>query len=120
MLDNIQPPNLLTKATTTQTGLSIGMRIFSQAIFQASIEGTSGTCTATVLLYGSNDPTADTSQVNSANCLLTTFSLSGTGLGAGISCNNSVYAVLAPYRKFWAQVTAIGGTGTAVSVWAAV
>jgi hypothetical protein len=98
----------------------LGLQLNNQAIFHCSIEGTSGTVAATVELYGSMDDTIQSSIANAAKSLLATFSLSGTGAGAGISAASDVWPVAVPYKYFWGKVTAISGTGAQVSLWAGV
>lgn len=116
--------NLLSKATATAVG-SVAKVPFpngGQAIFQAILEGTSGAVSATVALYGSNDSLCLESQTNAAKETLVTFSLSGTGNGvdgAGARSDSAVASVQAPYKYFWAEVTAISGTGAQVTLNAA-
>ncbi len=108
---------LLDRAAATVTG-SARRYVLSQPIaVQASIEGTSGTVTASVTLYGSNDEDNVGAPDNAAAVGLKTFSLSGTGVGAGLSAASDVYALDTQYRFVWAKLTAISGTGATVSVW---
>jgi hypothetical protein len=118
-MDTRQLYTLLSEATTTRSGASTELRFNNggQAIVQAILEGTSGTVTATVQLYGSNDPICQSNQTNAAAQLIATFSLSGTGAGldgAGARADSAVASVYAPYRWFWGKVTAISGTGASV------
>ena len=81
--------------------------------FQIWITGTSGTVSATVKIWGSNDPTCLTSQSNAAKSLLATSSgLSGTGTGEGIATATDKFVCTEPYLYYWAEVSAISGTGT--------
>jgi hypothetical protein len=89
----------------------------SGIVFQALLYGSAGAATATVLLYGSNDPLVwgdSPDLVHAGKQTLATFTLSGTG---GATCaDNGVWLVSAPYMRFWAEVTAITGTGAAVTL----
>jgi hypothetical protein len=90
-----------------------------QALFQAILEGTSGVVSATVVLYGTNDSACLVSTANAAKETLKTYSLSGTGAGfdgAGARAASDFLALTAPWYYIWAEVTAIAGTGTAVTL----
>jgi hypothetical protein len=84
-------------------------------VFQAILKGTaSQSVSATVRLYGSNDPLVcggDTT--NCCKETLATYSLSGTAASGGLA-DSGVWLVTAPYSRFWGEVTAIAGTGAAV------
>ena len=86
-------------------------------LFQAILKGTAAQAvSATVVLYGSSDPlvcAGDTT--NTSKVTLATFSLSGTG-AAITPADSGIWAVTVPYSRFWAEVTAIAGTGAAVTV----
>ena len=116
-----KPTILLDNVLVTGLGSPTGIQfLINNIVFEASLSGTSGACSATVQLFGSNDPLANTNQANSAKELLATFTLSGTGSGAGISINSSYWGMNLPFLNFWGNVTAISGTGAAVSLWASV
>ena len=120
MLESLQPAALFNKVTSVQNSQAIGMRINNYAVFQASLEGVSGSVSATIQLYGSNDPVVDTNPLYAASNLLGTFTLTNTANGLGFSVAQQVISVQQPYRKFWAGISSISGIGTAVSLWAAV
>lgn len=112
--------NAVTTATTTGNPQEVTFNRNGMVV-QAIIRGTSGAVTATAHLYGSNDPAACASDdalvlSNAAKETLATFSLSGTGTGALIAANSAVATITAPYRRFWCDVTAISGTGAAVTI----
>lgn len=111
---------LLSKQTTTGAGELKYVKISNQSIFQIKLEGTSGALTATVELYGSNDPVAETDKDKAAKTTLKTFSLTGTGTGADATADVEDHLVNAQYSYFWAKVTGITGTGAAVSLWATI
>jgi len=120
-IEKQQPPILLDNILATGLGAPTSINfLVKNIVFEASLSGISGIVSATIELYGSNDPIAQTNQANSAKELLATFSLAGTGLGAGISVNSSFWGVNLPFRTFWGKVTAISGNGASVSLWAAV
>lgn len=80
-------------------------RIMANQGYQATVEGT-GSVSATVLIEVSNDKVSwVTAQ---------TFSLTGT------TKNSQIAALVAPYQYRRANVTAISGTGAAVTVTMAV
>lgn len=93
--------NLLTAVTTTITGKVFTIRGALPRVVSAKVEG-SGSVSAMVEIYGRAG--------DGGSNLLATFSLSGTGSdndGAGIEV---------PWPEMWAVVTAISGTGAAVTV----
>lgn len=104
---------MLSGSTATVVGTPVKVGV--PATFQFWITGTSGTCTATAKLWASNDATCLTSQTNAAKTLLaTTSALTGTGVGSGIAIATDQWFCTVPYQYFWAEVSAISGTGTAV------
>lgn len=93
--------NLLTGATTTVTGPVVAMRGATPRIVMAKVTGT-GLVSATVEIYGRVG--------DGGSKLLMTFPLSGT------TSDNDAGAIEAPWPEIWAVVTAISGTGAAVTV----
>jgi len=102
----------IAQATGTQTCVPIAKQ---GIVFRAILKGTAAQAvSATVLLYGSNDPLAcGDDATNCAKELLATYSLSGTAAAGGLA-DSGVWLVTAPYSRFWGKVTAITGTGAAV------
>jgi hypothetical protein len=122
MLNNPrQLRNLLYKVGAQSVGAVDDLPFLNggQAMVQAILEGTSGAASATVLLYGSNDKVCLTSQANAAKETLATFTLSGTGAGldgTGARADKAFTSIQSPWRYFWAEVTAISGTGARVTL----
>ena len=116
----IQPTSLLEYVSTLGSGPAVGIVVHNQISFHVSLYGEADSISATVLLYASNDPMAECDIDGCAKLLLATFSLSGTALGVGKSITSEVWPVSLPYRKYWAKITALSGTGAAVSLWASI
>jgi hypothetical protein len=91
----------LSAVTTTGESGVFYHRHVGERVFQAAMIGT-GSVSATVVIYGSNDGVTFVE--------LATISLSGTG-----SASDGFY-LPAPWRYTKAAVTAISGTGAAVTV----
>ena len=109
---------LLSGNLATVTGTPTTVPITKAGIaFQAILKGTSGQAvSATVLLYGSSDPIAcGGDATTSAAELLATYSLAGTATSTGLA-DHGVWAVTMPYSRFWGKISAIAGTGAAVTL----
>ena len=115
-VDDDEEVSLLLDAATA-TGYGSAYALTSPITFQAWITGTSGTITATVVIYGSNDATVETSPIIAAKTLLFTSStLSGTGVGVGTAVATETFVVNTQYRYYIANTTAISGTDATVSL----
>ena len=93
---------------------------FSNYAIEVSIKGTSGTVTASVDVYGSSDQNGITglSPSGAAKTYLGTVTLSGTGVGVLSSsavADSGGFGVAPRYPWLIANVTAISGTGAAVT-----
>lgn len=93
---------LLDAATAPQTSVLIAVGSGSRTI-QASITGV-GAVTATVEIYGSNQP------LTTGGSLLATMTLSGT------TTDNAGDLIAAEWPFMYAKLTAISGTSAAVTV----
>jgi len=106
-------------ATTVGQPISVSFNRNGMVV-QAILRGTSGACSATAHLFGSNDPKASGADnagfdlTNAGKETLATFTLSGNG-GAPAAAT-SVVAITAQYKRFWCDITAISGTGAAVTI----
>jgi hypothetical protein len=108
---------LLQGALTGVSATGVGPVLSSLApiTFNLWITGTSGTITATVKIWGSNDLSCLTSQTNCSKILLgQSTALTGTGTGDGVPNASDALYVTANYLHYWAEVSAISGTGTKV------
>lgn len=92
---------LLEGATATVTGPVFAMRGATPRIVTAKVAGT-GSVSATVEIYGRVG--------GGGSSLLMTLTLLGT------TSDNDARAIEAPWPEIWAVVTAISGTGAAVTV----
>lgn len=90
---------------------------------QASLKGTSGTVTATVDVYVSNDPQFATDPANAPKSLAGSIVLSGTGSGllsTSTVADSGGFALQTRWRYIAANLSAISGTGATAtcSQWA--
>lgn len=93
--------NLLSGVTTTVTGQVFTIRGALPRVVSAKVSG-SGAVSATVEIYGKAG--------DGGSNLLATFSLSGT------TSDNDGVGIEVPWPEMWAVVTAISGTGAALTV----
>lgn len=106
---------LLDKATAVGTGPVVQME--APINIQAWIEGASGSVSASVRIWGSNDAACLITKTGCArNLLAATTTLSGTGLGGGVAIATDQGAINTQYAYYWVEVTAISGTGAKVSM----
>ena len=88
--------------------------------FMFKIGGTSGPLSATIELYGTNDPYSTVSTDDAAKQLLATVSLSGTaGTRVDVAADQYTFHQLSHFEFFFVKVTAISGTDATVSVFGA-
>jgi hypothetical protein len=100
-LSNVAVSTLLDAVTATQTGDAVAVARHARAI-QATVTG-SGAVSAAVSIYGNNG------NANSGGVLLGTITLSGT------DSDTDGFASDAPWPYLYADLTAISGTGAAVT-----
>jgi len=112
-----EPETELLLDAATATGYGSAFEITSPITFQAWITGDSGTISATVAIYGSNDATVETSPTIAAKTLLFTSSaLTGTGVGVGTAIVAESFICNTQYQYYVAYVSAISGTDATVTV----
>ena len=93
--------------TTVSTTGSVVIGGSGSRVYQASITGTSGLQTATVVVEGTNEEPTD---ANSEWLLINSHSLSGT------TTDSDPHASVIPWNAVRVDVTAISGTGASVDV----
>jgi hypothetical protein len=115
---SITVTTLLNGVTADGVGSVVSSFPQGTRVFQVKLGGTSGTVSASVKLYATNDALCLTDQTGCAQKLLTTFVLSGTaGANADIAADTNFYEVTSPWKYYWMEVTGLTGTGAKVSGW---
>ena len=108
------PSEILSAAAT---GYGSALSVPVPAVLQAKLSGNNAaSLSASVAVYGSNDPLVATAPGSAAKTYLTTFTLAGTGQGVGVSVDSAIWNLNATYQFLIANVTTITGTGATVEV----